>query len=237
MNILFRLRESIVGKFGYKILLLLLPPVRLHRKVWGLRVFFNLRDCLFYLAMSRTELESLEGSVLEILKKTKGPVWDVGCNVGLFSLYCASHDCAVTAFDISDKSIQLLEASAAYNNLDIRTVPTALSMQSFDYIAPGSAHTMNSVSGKGKGVEKTSMTLDQAVVQFGVPKFIKMDIEGAELEFFQSIEFKQWISENRITLLVEMHSDAIWGAVWPDIPSEKIDDRHVLISFDRFGEA
>lgn len=232
MNILFKLRESAFGRLCYRLLLLLLPPLTLHRKVWGLKIFFSLRDCLFYLAMSRKELESLEGPVLRILEKTDGKVWDVGCNVGLFSLYCASRGCSVTSFDISDKCIRLLEKSAACNGLDIQTVPTALSMTPFKYTAPSSAHTMNAVSGQKRGEEKISLSLDEAVARFGVPQFIKMDIEGAELEFFQSLEFKNWISENRITLLVEVHSGEVWDAVWDDLPSQKIDARHVLISFD-----
>lgn len=231
MNMLFKLRESSLGKIGYKTLLMLLPPLRVHRKVWGLTVFFDLRDCLFYLAMSKTELESLEGPVLEILKRTKGSVWDVGCNVGLFSLYCVSQGRQVTAFDISDKCIRLLKSSAAFNKLNIRTVPTALSVEPFEFTAPCSAHTMNAIS-RGGGSSKKSITLDEAERQFGVPQLIKMDIEGAEIDFFRSNVFKEWVVKNKITLLVEIHSEQIWKEVWADLPSEKLDDRHVLISFD-----
>jgi FkbM family methyltransferase len=232
MNIFFQLRESELGRVGYELFRKLLPPLRVYRRVWGLKVFFDLRDCLFYLAMSRQELENLEGPVLEVLKRTDGPVWDVGCNVGLFSIYCASQGRPVTAFDISDKCIHLLQCSAAHNNLDIQTVPTALSIEPFEFVSPGSAHAMNAVSQNGSGIVKKSITLHEAEKQFGMPRLIKMDIEGAELDFFQSPVFKEWILVNRITLLVEIHSEKVWKAVWNDLPVEKLDDRHILISFD-----
>lgn len=231
MNILFRLRDSALGKAGYHLLRMLLPPMRIGRKVWGLKVFFDLRDSLFYLAMSRQELETLEGSVLKVFEQTSGPVWDVGCNVGLFSLYCASQGRPVTAFDISDRCIQLLAASAAYNKLDIRTVPTALSIEPLTFGAPRGAHTKNEVSREGKGVTKQSITLDEAARQFGLPRLLKMDIEGAELDFFRSSVFKEWIRSNRIDLLVEVHTKEVQEAVWTDLPVRQVDERHVLVSF------
>lgn len=229
MNIFFQLRETRLGKTGYALFCKFLPPVRVWRRVWGLKVYFDLRDCLFYLAMSRRELQSLEGPVLEVLKQTEGPVWDVGCNVGLFSLYCASQGRPVTAFDISDKRISLLEASAKHNNLNIRTVSTALSVESFEFIAPASAHTMNKVVHEGRGVTKTSISFDEAAARFGIPRLIKMDIEGAELDFFRSDAFKNWVVKNNITMLVEVHSDEAWGAIWKNLPFERLDERHVLI--------
>ena len=57
MNTFFKLRVSKVGQIGYDTFRKLLPPVRVSRRMWGLKVFFDLRDCLFYLAMSRQELD------------------------------------------------------------------------------------------------------------------------------------------------------------------------------------
>jgi len=233
MDVLFSLRNSAFGEGAYKLIRALLPPVKIRRKVWGLDVFFDLRDCLFYLAMSRRQLETLEGPVLDILAGTDGAVWDVGCNVGLFSLYCAAHGRSVTSFDISDKCIGLLEHSAKANGLDIQTVPTALSIEPFEFVAPSSAHTMNEVSGRGnKGSIKQSMLLDEAVERYGIPRLIKMDIEGGELAFFKSDTFKRWVQDHRVALLVEMHSEEVWQASWSDLPHKKVDERHVFYSFD-----
>jgi len=236
MNLLFKLRESGPGEALCNLFRALIPPVVVWRRVWGKKVFLSLRDCLFYLAMSRRELENLEGPVLDVLKRTKGHVWDVGCNVGLFSIYCASQGRPVTSFDISEECIGLLERSATYNNLNIQTVPTALSIEPFEYTPPASAHATNSIHSKESGPVKKSMQFDEAVEQFGLPRLIKMDIEGAELEFFRSSVFKKWIVINRITLLVEIHSEEIRRAVWDDVPVEQLDERHVLISFDEGSE-
>ena len=232
MNLWFSLRNSAFGGGLYKAMRAVLPPLRIRRKVWGLDVFFDLRDCLFYLAMTREQLEHLEGPVLDLIKKTDGPVWDIGCNVGLFSLYCAKQGRPVTAFDISDKCIRLLESSAKANGLSIQTVPTALSMEPFEFTAPTSAHTMNAVKrGSSEGLLKQSITLHDAAERFGIPKLIKMDIEGAEMDFFRSAIFKQWIQDHRVSLLVEMHSGEIWDAAWDDLPFEKVDDRHIFYHF------
>ena len=236
MNVLFALRDSKAGEWAYRLVQAILPPVKISRTVWGLKVFFDLRDCLFYLAMSRKQLETLEGPVLEIMKRINGPVWDIGCNIGLFSLFCAAQGRDVVSFDISEKCIGLLEASAARNKLQIKTVPTALSIESFDFVAPRSAHTMNAVAHGSGGTAKTSMTIEEAVGRFGIPRLIKMDIEGAELEFFRSAEFKEWIQFNRIALLVEIHSAEIWEAVWKEMPHEIVDERHVFFTFDEMGE-
>jgi FkbM family methyltransferase len=233
MNLFFTLRDSKFGAWAYRVVRTLLPPLKIRRNVWGLKVVFDLRDCLFYLAMSRKQLETLEGPVLKIMEETDGAVWDVGCNVGLFSIYCASRARSVTSFDISDKCIGLLRTSAAINHLDIQTVPTALSIEPFEYVAPETAHTMNAVSGEGNtGKTKQSMTLDEAAERFGIPRLIKMDIEGGELEFFKSDVFCQWIKEHRVALLVEMHSEEIWQAAWTDLPHKKIDERHIYYFFD-----
>lgn len=229
MNLMFKLRESCLGEGVCNIFRKLVPPMVVWRCAWGQRVFLNLRDCLFYIAMSRKDLESLEGPVLDVLKRTGGAVWDVGCNVGFFSVYCAVQGRKVTAFDISEPCISLLVRTASFNKLNITTVSTALSTEPFEFFPPSSAHATNSIRSRTVGMAKQSLQYDIAARQYGIPELIKMDIEGAELDFFRSQPFKEWVVNNQVKLLVEVHSAEIWDAVWKDVPSEKLDDRHILV--------
>lgn len=57
---------------------------------------------------------------------------------------------------------------------------------------------------------------------------IKMDIEGGELDFFQSSEFKEWIIDNDITFAVEIHSDEIRQHIWQDVPHRSLNPSHIV---------
>jgi hypothetical protein len=77
------------------------------------------------------------------------------------------------------------------------------------------------------------MTYLEAEAQFGRPEFIKMDIEGAEIDFLKSEEFRNWIRSNRIALLVELHEKGFWDILWPDVPHTRFDEAHVLFNPNR----
>jgi FkbM family methyltransferase len=173
--------------------------------------------------------QELEG-FHEMLNGVKGNVWDVGCNVGIFSLYAASQGHQVVAFDISRKAIRLLEKSARRNGLPVKPIARAFSVESFNYDPPADADTRNRPDAAAKGGMETSITYLEAEAQFGRPDFIKVDIEHGETDFLKSAKFKEWIKVNRIPLLVELHEKGYWDLVWEDVPHCAFDSSHVYFN-------
>jgi FkbM family methyltransferase len=188
----------------------------------------DFRDSLYWWAVDRKRIEAVEGFD-KILHGIKGKVWDIGSNVGLFSLYAASQGNQVTAFDLSPKAIRLLQKSALRNGFNIEAVPRAFSIISFTYTPPSDADTRNQLKGNSDGSHR-SITFLEAEQKWGTPAFIKMDIEHHETTFLKSAEFRDWIKSKRIGLLVELHEPHYWDLVWNDVPHQRFDDWHVFFN-------
>jgi len=203
------------------------PPLRVWKTIYGMKVCLDLRDSLIYWTQPAGRIEETEG-FHRMLEHAHGSIWDVGCNIGVFSLYAARQGHSVIAFDISPKALRLLNESCQRNRLNVKAVQRAFALRSFCYDSPGSASPENRPSVDSASGAQTSITFKEAASAYGIPGFIKMDIEGAEKEFLESEEFKKWIVENKITMLVELHENRFWDLVWKDVPYTKFDVSHVL---------
>ncbi len=203
-----------------------MPQMRVGRRVRGLKVYMCLRDNI-------RQLVSVERTCHEIdsvLREDFASMWDLGCNIGLYSIIAAAAGKRVAAFDISHKAIALLSASAAANCLEIEAVPRAVTVEGLDYAPVVGAHTENRLTvAEGAQVER-SLGFEQAAADYGVPDLIKMDIEGGERDFLAAPEFKRWVVENGIILMIELHSHEAELAVWSDRPLRWIDSKHVVIN-------
>jgi hypothetical protein len=104
-------------------------------------------------------------------------------------------------------------------------VNRAFSTRSFNYHEPDSSDTENAIreSARGRG---RSITYLEAAKEFPMPDLLKMDIEGAEVEFIQSSEFKRWLLENKIPWIVECHSPQFESMLWKDCAFVRIDESH-----------
>ena len=194
-----------------------------------MQVCLDLRDSLIYWAVDAKQIEETEGFD-RMLEGIQGKVWDVGCNIGLFSLYAAAKGNQVVAFDISEKALALLRKSAQRNSLNIITVDRAFSVIPFKYAPPANADVQNRPDEESSKKNKTSITYFEAAAEFGTPTFIKMDIESAEVDFLKSKEFKAWVKQHNITLLIELHQKHYWDLVWQDLPHRQFDSDHVLLN-------
>lgn len=197
-----------------------MPPIPWRKEFYGNMVYFNLRDCAYLLRLSTAYIEKTE-RFSKILNGTSGAVWDVGCNVGIFSMLAASKNHKVIAFDISPKAITHLLTGAAHNHVLIETVCREFSLIASRYNPPSNARPSNHpVPGCCH-----SITYLEAALRHGVPSLIKMDIEGGEFQFLNDAGFKCWIVKNKISFLVEMH-----GAqpIWTDIPHIESSPSHIL---------
>jgi FkbM family methyltransferase len=126
-------------------------------------------------------------------------LWDVGANVGLYSIYAAcKRKCQVLAFEPSVFNLELLARNVELNGVGDRIciVPLALN----DALGPsemrmtttewgGSLSTFgHDVGWDGKAVRKVfgfqtlGLTMEDAVQRLGLPQpdYIKMDVDGIE---------------------------------------------------------
>jgi FkbM family methyltransferase len=205
------------------------PSIDIWKNIYGFKTCLDLRDSLIWWAMDPVSIEEFEGFHV-MLEGVKGNVWDVGCNVGVFSLYAASKGNRVVAFDISPKAIRLLEKSAQRNNFSVTPIARAFAVESFTYTPPADADTRNRPGAAAEKGTVTSMTFLEAEEKFGRPDFIKLDIEHAEVDFLKSDKFREWIKTNKIPVLIEMHEKSYWDLVWPDVPHIAFDSSHVFFN-------
>jgi len=203
-------------------------PLPVTKKFYGVKVCLNLRDGLLWLATAADEVERKD-RFTEMLAGVRGSVWDVGCNVGIFSLLAASRGFKTVAFDISPVAIDLVQRSAKKNHLELATVCRAFAATSYSYAPPQDADTRNAPGAVSQGgALVTSMTFAEAQTQFGLPAFIKVDIEHHEVALLKSAEFREWIKAHRISLLIEIHSTDYLQLLWPEVEHVMFDSNHVL---------
>src|SRR5206468_2444009 len=101
-----------------------------------------------FLYSSREVLENGDG-VGEVIRNltNKSKIWDVGCNVGIYSLLAAKLGHEVVAFDMSPVAIKLLMKSSILNNfMSIKIVNRALTLERMVYCVPKTAYAGNRVS-------------------------------------------------------------------------------------------
>ena len=150
-------------------------------------------------------------------------VWDVGANIGLYSIYAAKHSgCKVFAFEPSVFNLEILARNINANQLEdlVTIVPLALSdkvetnlfrMTSTNW---GGALSTFSKDVNQHGKEITTLfkyrtagiTMDTAISHLGIaqPKFIKIDVDGIEHFVLKGgIE----VLKNVESVLIEINTD------------------------------
>lgn len=209
------------------------PPLIFSRKCYGAKIFMDLRDNIDDLTRSTTELENREGLVLDLPRIVDGLIWDVGANIGLFAVRAATLDKPCVAFELSPKAAYLLEKTRNHNNLSFILVQQPMTVAPQKYNPPVSASAENKMECICDG-KMTSISYQEAADRYGVPRLIKMDIEGGEESFFNSKEFKRWIVDNEILWLVEVHHRQIgYYPEWDDVPHCSIGEEHVLYTANK----
>jgi FkbM family methyltransferase len=129
----------------------------------------------------------------------KAVIWDVGASVGKLTTIMAksSPEATIHAFEPNLNSLYFLAyRTAAYKNVII--VPCALTtdgkplMGTYDpdFNAPPT------------GPRTATISVSESIAKTGVPQYIKMDIEGAEYDFFESPESEKL---RQTTILVSWH--------------------------------
>lgn len=205
----------------------LIPAITISKRISGLKIYFCLRDNINHLFFTK----GVAAEIKETLSEPCKMFWDAGSNIGMFSLIAAEQGKDVVAFDISAKALAYLEKSAHVNNLHLKTCQSAFTVDKINYQKVSSSYAENrvvqDVAQFGSDIEE-SITYLEAAEKYGVPDMIKMDIEGCELDFFKSRQFKEWTVHNEITLAVEIHSDQIRESLWKDVRHRWLDSNHII---------
>src|SRR5438445_8148604 len=135
-----------------------------------------------------------ELEIQELLKqelKAGDTFFDVGANAGFFTLVAAKlvgPGGKCVAFDPApdnDRSIrEQLELNSLSNCTSVqKAIGARAGTASFAFSAPGSAMGhLGSAQNEEQTLEVQVMTLDEAAREFGRPNFIKLDVEGADIE-------------------------------------------------------
>jgi FkbM family methyltransferase len=124
--------------------------------------------------------------------------WDIGANVGLYSVYAAKKGCKVYAFEPSVFNLEVLARNANLNDVTnlISIIPGALSdktgfgtLNMTSTQIGGALSTFDKLYGfDGKALKTIfsyttfALTIDDAVHKFGIPapEHIKLDVDGIE---------------------------------------------------------
>jgi len=115
-------------------------------------------------------------------------VWDVGANVGLYSLVASRKAKRVIAVEPVAENIKYLERHIALNRIrNIELVVAAVAGECGK--ASFSVGENRSTGHLAAGTLKVNVvTLDSLLMKFGAPDVIKMDVEGAEYLALQGAE-------------------------------------------------
>lgn len=157
-----------------------------------------------------------EARLMELMKP--GDIFfDIGANIGIFSLLAASCGAKVIAFEPSKKVYKLLRKNIEINNYQnsILTVSEAVSDRK------GVTHFFETRSGnlgvgriinfnpndQKESYEVTINTLEYFVKKFGKPNVLKIDVEGAEYLILKGAS--NILKEMSSRILIEFHPKEI----------------------------
>lgn len=227
-NLLFRIWGN---SFFKKVFHAVCPRIRVSREYFGIKMYMNINDHLQYYLFPKT---SVEPESERVMSRHWGAVWDIGANYGMYSLLAAKSGNQVYAFDLSHRALSLLEKSARRNQLPVTIVRQAVTVTKTSYTPPSSSDCTNELqAGEGRNVVQ-SLTWLEVAKEFGIPDLIKMDIEGGEIEFFESKQFRSWLNKHKVSMLVELHK-----GYQPDLSFvkggqvEHVDKRFFFIDYRR----
>ncbi|MFC2002727.1 FkbM family methyltransferase, partial [Chloroflexota bacterium] len=190
-----------VVMFFFRLLLFFLPRII---DVRGSKMHTDPHEAAFFVTAALNPYESFETQIFEQVVKEGDTVVDLGANVGYYTLLASrivGERGKVCTFEPDPKTYDLLLKNIElnkYSNID--PVPKAVTnkvgtAKFFLSHEPG-ANTLHQHKGSGRFIEVETETLDHFFQNRGeIINFIKMDIEGGEMDALSGMD--RLISQNR----------------------------------------
>ncbi len=164
----------------------------------------------YWLGHYELEIQDL----LKLELKAGETFFDVGANAGFFTLVAAKlvgPGGRCVAFDPSPDNDRVIREQLELNGLNncgsvAKAVGARAGTAMFAFSAPGSpmGHLGAAANGE-QSLEVQVITLDEAAKHYGRPNFIKLDVEGADIEAMQGAA--ELLRGARPRWLIELHSD------------------------------
>jgi FkbM family methyltransferase len=124
-----------------------------------------------------------EREVQQALAGQTGMVWDIGANVGFFTLLLAKHASLVLAVEPYPENLECLHRAVQMNDAagSVSVIDAAVSARDgTGWLAPGVNSSESRLADHGLPVR--TVTLDTLLDTYGIPALVKIDIEGGEME-------------------------------------------------------
>lgn len=148
--------------------------------------------------------------------KSTDVLYDIGANVGLYSIYAGARGSQVLAFEPVYYNFSILNKNIAENNLGKAVVayPIALSSKmefgkmSLSNPTPGGAFSSFGKDGENEGIIQQgsiSFSLDDLVENFDfpIPSAVKIDVDGLEAKIVEGMK-KTLTNEKLTKILIEI---------------------------------
>lgn len=141
-------------------------------------------------------------------------VWDIGANVGLFTLSVFPKASMVVAVEPDEKVRRLLKRSC--RNLPVEIVPRAVGesvgTRAFHLARRSTAtnflegYGTTQTGGTREVVQVQTVTLDWLAERYALPDVLKIDVEGAECEVLKGCSF---LSKKRPVIICEVGKPSV----------------------------
>lgn len=143
-----------------------------------------------------------------------GTLWDVGANVGLYSLYAAARGHTVIAFEPSAASFAALVKNIQLNNMSDRIFPYCVALgrdtrsNTLWLSSDAAGHSMHAIGERGERkssqpIQVYAATDFQQAFSIPTPDYLKIDVDGTEAEVLQGTASMTSIK----SVLVEAETD------------------------------
>lgn len=222
---MFHKIQDVFTKFRWGIVEALSPRKNVHSR--GLKFTLPCNNWItHYRWKTFNDKEPMTLDWLDCIVKGEGILFDVGANIGIYSVYAALRHpkLKIFSFEPEYSNLHLLRDNIAANNLEGRVVPFSIGLDKCNSLShlhiqdltPGAAlHTVTkenlSKTKEGKKVVLKEgiavWSLDQFCQETGlIPHYMKIDVDGTEKEVLEG-GLKTLSSPSFCSLIIEFPSE------------------------------
>lgn len=198
---------------------------RLPKEFGGNPIWVSPSAGLRYLFRPMDQIDSPLLNLVTEFVKPGHVVWDIGANLGLFSLaaaYKTGHSGKVVAVEPDIEMVRLMRRTVTTWNTPVEIVPAAIAdkvgLRTLHIASRASASNFldgyGSMQTGGSRLEYTvlALTLDWLADHFPLPDILKIDVEGAEIEVLKG--GKSVIENKRPIIICEVHIHSVAELSW-----------------------